>query len=396
MPWKEVQPMEEKLKFVTLAGTGRFSVAELCREFGISRKTGHKYLARYEQGGIEGLEERSRRPKHCPAITGPKVEKLILRERRRRPSWGPKKLRLVLERDHGIVRPPARSTIGLILARHGLSQARKRRPGVYRVHPDHLTEPTRPNQVWTADFKGWFCCGDGQRCDPLTVCDRFSHYIIACHACPNQQYERTRRVFRAMMRHHGLPEVIRVDNGTPFASGALGGLSRLSVWWIEQGIEVEFTTPASPQENGSHERMHRDLKAEVANRPSVNMAAQQKRFERWRHEYNYLRPHEALDMLTPADFYRPSQRRLGEKVKIDYPADYVKKTVSESGHISHEGQNYYLGEIFSGCRVGLYRNSDGKRSGRHVLTLDNRGQIGALSGAWRGRCGWSMRGRVTT
>ena len=358
MPWKEVEPMEEKLKFVTLARTGRFTVAELCREFGISGKTGHKYLARYAEFGSAGLSEHSRRPKSSPASTDSAVEGLILKERRRHPTWGPKKLQEVLQRDHGIERPPARSTIGLILKRHGLSQPRKRRAGVYRARPEHLTEPSRPNEGWTVDFKGWFVCRDGQRCDPLTVCDRFSRYVLACHACPNQQFGRTQRVFAALMRHHGLPDVIRVDNGTPFASMALGGLSRLSVWWIQQGIEVEFTTPASPQENGSHERMHKDLKAEATQPPSANLAAQQKRFGRWRNEYNHIRPHEALDMLTPADLYQRSAKRLGEKVKMSYPDGYVVKKVNETGHIHHEGHQYYLGEIFAGCRIGLYSNEE--------------------------------------
>jgi transposase InsO family protein len=358
MPWKEVEPMDEKLKFVTLARTGRFSLSELCLDHGISRKTGHKYLTRYAESGAAGLQEHSRRPKSSPASTDAAVEALIVKERRGHPSWGPKKLWVILQRDHGIEQPPARSTIGLILKRHGLSQPRGRAPGLYRVACEHLTEPTRPNEVWTVDFKGWFLCGDRQRCDPLTVCDRFSRYVIACHACPNQQYARTRRVFARMLRYHGLPDIIRVDNGAPFASMAWGGLSRLSVWWIEHGIEVEFLTPASPQQNGSHERMHRDLKAEATRPPSANLSAQHKRFQRWRHQYNHIRPHEALDMLTPADVYRPSARRLGERVKITYPPDYVVRKVSDSGHISHEGHAYYLSDIFAGCRVGLFINEE--------------------------------------
>jgi transposase InsO family protein len=356
MPWKEVEPMEEKLKFVMLAQTGRFTVSELCEQFGISRKSGHKYLSRYSAMGRAGLTENSRRPKASPGSTDESVQRLILSERRRHPTWGPKKLRVLLERVHGIENAPARSTIGLILSRHGLSQPRKRRAGVYRVRPDHLTEPTHANEVWTSDFKGWFLLGDGQRCDPLTVCDRFSRYVIACQARANQQYGGTLRAFRSVMRHHGVPGVMRVDNGTPFASPALGGLSRLSVWWIEQGIEVEFITPASPQENGSHERMHRDLKAEATEPSSRNLAAQQKRFERWRHQYNHLRPHEALDMQNPADIYQPAQRRLGETDKMHYPDGYLVKKVSESGHICHQANNFYLGDIFAGCRVGLYTN----------------------------------------
>ena len=260
--------MLEKERFVTLAKTGRYTVSELCKDFGISRKTGHKYLQRYEAEGRAGLKDRSRRPKSCPNATGDGIETLILYERRKRPTWGPKKIRDRLLKDHKIERPPQESTIALILSRHGLSQKRKRKIGVHRIHPEHLTEPTRPNEVWTFDFKGWFALQDGQRCDPLTVCDRFSRYVICCHGCANQQFTNTLRVCKKLMRYHGLPEIIRVDNGTPFASCALGGLSQLSIWWIEQGIQVEFMTPASPQENGSHERMHRDLKAEATKPPS--------------------------------------------------------------------------------------------------------------------------------
>ena len=351
--------MDEKERFAALAQTGRFTMTQLCRDFGISRKTGHKYLGRYRAEGRVGLQERSRRPNNSPGATVAEVEALILKERRAHPTWGPKKIRVRLKREHGIEVPPHESTIGLILNRHGLSQRRKRRPGVHRVHPEHLTEPTRPNEVWTFDFKGWFTLRDGQRCDPLTVCDRFSRYLIGCHACPNQQFKGTLRVIKGLMRHHGLPEVIRVDNGTPFASVALGGLSQLSVWWIENGIRVEFIEPGSPQQNGSHERMHRDLKAEVTHPPSTNLSAQQKRFDRWRHTYNHERPHEALDMLCPADIYRPSQRRLGEKDKTKYPDGFEARRVNDTGHLRYRGSSFYLSEIFRRCRVGLFENEDG-------------------------------------
>jgi transposase InsO family protein len=359
MPWKEVEPMQEKERFVTLAQSGRFTISELCKDFGISRKTGHKYLQRYELEGKNGLVERSRRPKSCPWITDGGVEKLILKERRQHPTWGPKKLKVVLERKHGVERPPHESTIGLILKRHGLSQKRKRKVGCYRMHPEHLTEPSRPNEVWSVDFKGCFQLQNGERCDPLTVCDRYSRYVIAAHACPNQQFKGTLRICKEMMRYHGLPEVIRVDNGTPFASIALGGLSSLSVWWMEQGIRVEYIAPASPQQNGSHERMHRDLKAEATKPPSCNLAAQQKRFERWRQVYNCERPHEALDMCYPREIYRVSARRLGETDKMSYPESDVVRRISQSGALSYLGETFHLGEIYAGCRMGLRENAEG-------------------------------------
>jgi len=203
--------------------------------------------------------------------------------------------------------------------------------------------------------------GDGQRCDPLTVCARYSHYLLACRAQPNQQFKGTLQTFQGLRRQAGVPEVIRVDNGVPFASGGLGRLSRLSVWWIEQGIEVEFTRPASPQDNGSHERMHRDLKAEAIHPPSANFCAQQRRFERWRQTYNQERPHEALDQQRPAEFYQPSSRRLNEHDKpLNYPGDCEVKVVSASGFLAHEGKTYHVGEAFAHKRVGLHLNSEGQ------------------------------------
>ena len=359
MPWKKTEPMIEKERFVLLAQSGRYTISELCTDFGISRKTGHKYLERYKADGRSGLHERSRRPNSCPHTTTEAIKKLILKERSKHETWGPKKIRDRLLKVHGIDRPPHESTISLILVQHGLIKKRKRKAGVPRIHPEHLTEPSRPNEVWTFDFKGWFLLQDGQRCDPLTVCDRYSRYVIACHGCANQQFNNTFRVCKKLMRYYGLPEIIRVDNGTPFASVALGGLSQLSVWWIEQGIRVEFMTPASPQQNGSHERMHRDLKAEATKPPSRNLSAQKKRFERWRQEYNHDRPHESLDMLRPAEIYHKSARRLGEKYKIRYPNDYEVKRVSESGHISCLGCNFYMSEIYAGCNVGLFENKEG-------------------------------------
>lgn len=343
------------------AQSARFTITELCEQFGISRKTAYKHLARYAAAGLKGLQPRSHRP-HCfPQCTDADVEALIVAERRLHRTWGPKKLHKVLEIKHGLESPPARSTIGEILRRHGLSVPRRRKPGAYHALNAGLTVPTQPNHVWTVDFKGWFLLGNGQRCDPLTVCDRYSHYLLACRAQPDQQYKGTLYTFRALMRQVGLPEIIRVDHGSPFASVGLGRLSSLSLWWIEQGIEVEFTRPASPQDNGSHERMHRDLKAEATQPPSINLAAQQRRFERWQYTYNHDRPHEAIEQQTPAEFYQPSARRLNEHDKpLVYATDLEVKTISASGHLAHAGKNYHVGEAFALKRVGLRLDATGR------------------------------------
>ena len=352
--------MEEINRFVSLALSGRFAVAQLCADFHISRKTGYKWLGRYRAGGMQGLQPRSHRTQRCPHSTEPGMVAQILALRRRYRRWGPKKIReLLLEQRRG-PKLPAGSTIAAILRRHGLSVIRRRRPGLYPAPPVKLTPPTHPNHVWTVDFKGWFLLGNGQRCDPLTVCDGFSRYVLACRAQPNQQFKGTLRTFRKLMRHHGLPQIIRVDHGTPFASIGLGRLSQLSVWWINQGIAVEFTRPGHPQDNGAHERMHRDLKAECTQPASPTFPAQQRRLERWQYRYNHVRPHEALHLQKPAQIYHRSQRRLRENDQpLRYPKGWTVRKLSQTGQLWHGGRRYHVGEALAGCRVGLFVNAAG-------------------------------------
>jgi transposase InsO family protein len=261
---------------------------------------------------------------------------------------------------HGIESPPARSTIASLLSQHGLIKRRRRKPGVYHGKPSELTEPVRANHVWTFDYKGWFLTQDRVRCDPLTVCDRFSRYIVGCQARLDQQFNGTYAATRKMMRHHGLPEIIRVDFGSPFASNGWGRLSRLSVWWVSQGIQVEFTRPGHPQDNGSHERMHRDLKAETLQPSARNLRAQQRLFDRWRHTYNHARPHEGIGMQKPAQLYHRSERRLNETDKtVRYPKDYTRKRVSDSGHILYRKRSYHVGDAFAGVNVGIKQTDSG-------------------------------------
>ena len=361
MPWKNVTQMDEKMRFVSLAQTDRFTISSLCEQFGISRKTGHKWLERYQTGGMEGLRERSHRPQRFPAMTDERVRELVLAERRLHPTWGPKKLREVLRFKHGLEAVPACSTIGKLLAQHGMSVRPRRRPGVYTSSPSELTKAEQPNHVWTVDFKGWFLLGNGQRCDPLTIKDLFAHYMIEVRALPNQQFKGTYLTFRRLAQEIGLPEIIRVDHGAPFSSVGLGRLSALSVWWIEQGIEVEFTRPASPQDNGSHERMHRDLKAEATQPAQADFKSQQQAFDRWRHLFNHERPHEAIGMRRPCELYRPSERKVDQtRNPIVYPDDHIVKTVNPSGFLYHEGRSYPIGEAFIGKKIGLRRMPDGQ------------------------------------
>jgi len=364
MPWKDVLPMEERIRFAVLAAKGDEVFADLCRQFGISRKTGYKWLKRYRKLGIAGTRELSRRPDRCPHRTAAKVEALILRERRRHRSWGPKKLRELLRSDHAVTDPPACATIAKILRRHGVvgKRGRRRRHGaILRCGPRALTQPAAPNQVWTVDYKGWFRLGNGDRCDPLTISDLFSRYVLCLHAVWAATQACTRRAFLEVFRRYGLPEVIRVDNGSPFASMGLARLSKLSVWWVSLGIQVEFIQPASPYQNGAHERMHKTLKAEATQPPSANRRAQQRRFDRWRQQFNHQRPHEALGMRKPAQLYQPSMRRYdGRDIRIDYPASFTVKRATENGSLRWKGKVYFVGEAFARTRLGLRQTRRGE------------------------------------
>jgi transposase InsO family protein len=352
MPWTTTPTTEQRLKFVTLANSGRFSVTELCLEFGVSRKCGHKWLVRHAEGGAGALVDGSRAPHSVPLRTSDAIERLVVSERRLHPTWGPKKLRAVLERKHSMESPPAVSTLGDILKRHGMIEARKRRPGAFDVKRGDLTNALRPNHVWATDFKGWFCTQDKERCDPLTVTDLFSRYLVGVQALPQATQMWTRMAYASMFRTHGLPEIIRMDNGSPFGSIGPGGLSKLTVWWISLGIDVEFIKPASPQQNGSHERMHRTMKAECCKPASLNRVAQQKRFDRWRKEFNEERPHEAIGQRVPDDVYHKSAVRLDDGIASNlYGPLEQTHPVSENGNVSWLGRKWHVGDAFAGQDV---------------------------------------------
>jgi len=279
---------------------------------------------------------------------------LIVTERRLHPTWGPKKIRRVLETKYRIETPPAVSTVGAVLTRHGMVKARRHRAGVFKVERGELTVPERCHHVLGVDFKGWFVTGDGDRFDPLTVTDLYSRFLMRAEGLPQQTRRWTQESFRALFRRQGLPEIIRVDNGSPFASMGPGGLSKLSVWWIGLGIKIEFSRPGCPQDNGCHERMHRTMKAECCKPPSANSRAQQQRMDRWRKEFNFERPHEGLGMRVPADVYHASARRMSERIKPQlYELGIETKTVNSAGFISLGGSASYIGEAFGGVEVAL-------------------------------------------
>jgi transposase InsO family protein len=353
MPWKETCAVEERLKFVLDCREGRLSKAALCRIYEISRPTGDKWLDRYTEGGVESLFDQPRAPARHPNQVPDDVERAILETRRARPHWGPKKLRVWLAREWPGRRWPACSTLGEVLRRHGLAVPRK---GRRRTPP--YTQPfvgcREANATWCADFKGWFRTGDGRRCEPLTISDAHSRYLLRCQAIEETGYPTVRGLFEATFREYGLPRTIRTDNGTPFAGRGIFGLSRLSVWWLKLGIVPERIEPGQPQQNGRHERMHRTLKAETARPPKATLRSQQRRFDAFRREYNEERPHEALGMRCPADVYDDSPRTYPERLEpVEYPAGRTVRAVQKHGEFYWRGHRVFLGEAFAHERVGL-------------------------------------------
>ena len=314
MPWREVCSMEEKLLFVASVLADEASMTELCESFGVSRKTGYKWLLRYREQGLEGLHELPRTPHRVPWAIGEREAEAILKLRRAHPSWGPKKLRALLARREPEQGWPAPSTIGELLRRTGLARARKRRRHAV-PNPGPLTSASSANEVWCIDFKGWFRTADHARCDPLTVSDAFSRYLLCAQVLARPDYANCRAQLERLFGEYGLPRVMRSDNGPPFACTALGGLTRLGVWWVKLGIIPERIEPGKPEQNGRHERMHKTLKAETAAPPAAGLAQQQRRFDYFRHQFNQQRPHEALGQRTPAQHYAPSPRQYPARLE---------------------------------------------------------------------------------
>jgi len=358
--WKETSVVDERLQFITECKCGEWSMAEVCRRFEISRFTGYKWLKRYEEEGLEGLKDRSHAPHHHPRQVCEKVEEAILEARSQHRYWGPVKLRAFLTRNEPKTRWPAASTIGDILRRHGLAvPPKKRLKAVPNTEP--LKEAKGPNLIWCADFKGWFRCLDGSRCDPLTISDAYSRYLLRCQAVKHPDIWYVLPLFEASFREYGLPERIRIDNGAPFATVGIGGLSELSVWWIKLGIRPERIDPGKPAQNGRHERMHRTLKQETTQPPRSNLREQQKAFDLFRHEYNYERPHQALQGRTPAECYQRSPRIYrGRLPELTYPSDWEVRYVSDGGQIRWNGGRVFVGRALLGEPVGLELIDEGK------------------------------------
>jgi transposase InsO family protein len=351
--------MHERVRFVSDVARGEQGLSELCECYTVSRKTGYKWLERYEAEGPAGLVDRSRRPHHSPTATESRVAEALVQLRQRHPTWGAGKLLKILRKRQPRWPLPVRSTGCELLKRAGLVRARRRRskPG----HPGPpMSVMNEPNAVWCADFKGEFKTRDGEYCYPLTVTDGFSRFLLGCQALRSTRTELAKPVFTRIFEEYGLPRVVRTDNGVPFATTALARLSHLSVWWIRLGIEPELTEPASPSQNGRHERMHRTLKAEATRPPAGNLAAQQVRFNRFRAEYNEERPHESLGQEPPASVYKPSPRPFPRKLApVEYPAHFERRYVSENGGIRWKCAWVNVTTTLAHEHVGLEEVGDG-------------------------------------
>ena len=358
MPFKETCVLDETVRFVMACLEGEDSMTALCHRFGISRQWGYELVRRYRDRGPAGLEARSRAPHRPGQAMAAEIADAIIAVRCAHPSWGPKKLRAVLLRRAPQTAWPAASSMGDLLRREGLVRSRRRRRVPLAVsRPFAAVEA--PNDLWCIDFKGWFRTRDGERCDPLTLSDADSRYLLACRAMRPIAAE-VDRVSDAAFREYGLPRAIRSDNGPPFASTGAGGLTRLAVKWIKLGIRLERTDPGSPQQNGRHERMHATLKAETAAPPADTLAAQQRRFDRFRTLYNQERPHEALGQETPASHYRPSARRYPRRIEEPhYDAEHAVRRVRSNGEIRWGGELIFLSETLIGEPVGIAETESG-------------------------------------
>src|SRR6202166_1574029 len=351
MPWQECSKVDERLKFVARVLEGE-KMAVLCREFDISRKTGHKIFNRYKETGLEGLTDRSRRPYRQANRLPFQVEALIVQLKKEHPSWGAPKIREKIRRLHSEISLPAISTVHAVLDRHNLV-TRGRKPR-YHAEGTTLSRPTQPNDLWCADYKGEFMLADKRYCYPLTITDFASRYLICCDALETTKEMYAFTVFERAFKDFGLPVSIRTDNGVPFAScSAFFGLSKLSVWWLRLGIGIERINPGKPQQNGRHERMHLTLKKEATKPAVANFLQQQARFEKFIEVFNNERPHEALDMKCPAEVYQPSPRPYSGLPDIDYPLHDKTIVVTRCGRICLGNKKINFSQVFAGQAVGL-------------------------------------------
>src|SRR6204780_2711082 len=356
MPWKECSVMDERLKFVARRLAGE-PLAELCREFGISRKTGYKIFDRYQDCGVEGLTDRSRRPYRYANKLPFQVENFILKVKREHSSWGARKIRERLIRRFSDIQIPAKSTIHAVLDRHGLVERRGRLR--CRAQGTALSLGQRPNELWCTDYKGEFLLGNRQYCYPLTVTDHASRFLLTCEALSSTKENYAFTVLERLFKERALPANIRSDNGVPFASAhALFHLSKLAVWWLRLGIGIERIKPGHPQQNGRHERMHLTLKKETTKPAGLNFLQQQARFDQFIRIYNEERPHQAIGMHYPCELYKPSPRPYTGLTELHYPFHDMTVTVTQCGRLCFGRRKINLSGVFAGQNVGVRQVAD--------------------------------------
>jgi putative transposase len=361
MPWKEYDVMDQKLTFVLKSFTKDTSFTELCTEFGISTKTGYKWKERFFADGVEGLKEKSRKPKKNPKELSEAVVCDLIRIKKTKTKWGPKKIRFVFAENHKHESIPSLSTVERILRRAGFVESRRKRKKFDPQRIQNRVVPEQPNDVWTVDFKGWWYTPEHERCEPLTVRDEKSKYILAITILEKGNITCVKGEFERIFARFGLPKTIRSDNGPPFASpNAILGLTRLATWWMSLGIKLDRIDPGSPYQNGAHERMHLDMKKELEGKISGSLKMHQHVFDVWRKEFNTERPHEGLGMKKPADVYKRSERKYEGPIEgIEYPGGYISRQVNDRGYINHKGKRIFLTNALGGFNVGLRADRKG-------------------------------------
>ena len=351
MPWKEIRPMDQKIEMITDWISGKYTKVDLSKKYNISRKTVTKWIDRYYIKGAKGLEEQLRSPKTSPHATPRDVIEKIIAYKRANIHRGPRKLKVMLHTEYPEIAWPSSWTIGYWLNKYGLVKPRKKRLRV-PAYSQPFGDCVSPNMSWSADYKGQFHLKNGQVCYLLTISDNYSRYLLECEALPGPRLNETKFVFEKVFREYGLPEVIRTDNGTPFAGRCIGGLSTLSIWLIQLGIVPERIEKGKPTQNGRHERMHRTLKAETS--ISGNLKSQQKEYEFFKYDYNFRRPHEALDQKTPKSIYQKSERNYPETIPpINYDLDYEVRKVKQNGQIKFGNTAFYVSHLLSGQNIGV-------------------------------------------
>ncbi|MDA3924451.1 MAG: integrase core domain-containing protein [Kiritimatiellae bacterium] len=361
MPWKEVDIVNLREEFVFKSMSSAMSVTDLCNEYNISRKTGYKWIKRFKEQGLYGLKNESRKPKSTPGSLTEDVSCELIRIKHNcRKSWGPKKVQAIYARRFGEENTPSVSSVKRVLDKAGFVNHRRRKRADPPASIKNRVEPDEPNQVWTVDFKGWWKTRDGTRCEPLTIRDEYSRFILCLKVFEDTKTKHVRSSFENLFGLYGLPEMIRSDNGSPFANSFSPlGLTKLSAWWVSLGVQLDRITPGRPDQNGAHERMHKDIYEDLECSPSLNLENSQAAFDEWRKEFNWQRPHERINMKFPGEIYTASSAKYNpEPSDIVYPANWQERRITSTGTIWLSSAPIFITNSLAGYVVGLQAAGD--------------------------------------